>query len=198
MAALVRRTCKYSLLLRSLVVERQPLLTTLQAASAHTRNSGPLTLASTCTTAGPESPVTWTISEAVKVDSEAELVGLKAQAAGFTVVDPLTGVDEGAPSTLDVANALASNSAISSRRVAIIDTNEAARRLGQAQLQREQGAESLPGEQVQGIDVSVVNHRYWRRQEKLRRVIEQAQRRSSETRGRTARAAEESGLNRLA
>lgn len=88
---------------------------------------------------------------------------------------------------LDVTNALASNVAISSRQSALTDANEAARRLRQAQLEREQGAERLPSEQAHGTDASVVNPPYWRRQEELRRVVEQAQRRSSET-GRLLRA----------
>ncbi len=83
---------------------------------------------------------------------------------------------------LDVANALASNSPISSRPAAIIDANEAARRLEQAELERKRGAEALPGEQARGTDATVVNQqRYRRRQEELRRVVEQAQRRASET-----------------
>lgn len=81
----------------------------------------------------------------------------------------------------DVTNASAGISAISSRRAAIIDANEAARRLGQAQLKRKQGMAPLPGEQVQASGASAVNHRYWRRQEQLRGLVEQAQRRSSET-----------------
>ncbi len=82
----------------------------------------------------------------------------------------------------DVANALARKSSISSRRAVTIDANEAARRLRQAQLKRKQGMEPLPGEQAQGTHAGVVNHRYWQRQEKLRLLVEQAQRRSSETR----------------
>jgi hypothetical protein len=82
---------------------------------------------------------------------------------------------------LDVANALASNSAISSRRAATIDAHEAARRLGQAELERKQGAERLPGEQAHGTDASVANHRYRQRQEELRRAVVQAQRRSDAT-----------------
>ena len=39
----------------------------------------------------------------------------------------------------------------------------------------------LPGEHAQGTGAGAVNHRYWRRQEKLRIVVEQAQRRSNET-----------------
>ncbi len=82
---------------------------------------------------------------------------------------------------LDVANALASNSAISSRRAATIDANEAMRRLGQAELERKEGSERLPGEQVHGADASGANHRYRQRQEELRRAVEQAQRRSDAT-----------------
>jgi len=82
---------------------------------------------------------------------------------------------------LDVANALASNTAMSSRHAATIDANEAARRLRQAQLEREQGAERLPGEQAHGTGASEANRRYWQRQADLRRVVEQAQRRLDET-----------------
>ena len=88
---------------------------------------------------------------------------------------------------LDVANALASNTAMSSRHAATVDANEAARRLRQAQLEREHGAERLPGEQAHSTDASVVNQRYWLRQEELRRVVVQAQRRLDET-GRSLRA----------
>jgi ribosomal protein L19E len=83
-----------------------------------------------------------------------------------------------AVSALDVANALARNTAISSRPAAIIDSKEAARRLGKAQLARSQGAQPLPGERAGSAGASVVNHRYWQRQEKLRRAVEQAQHRS--------------------
>ena len=88
---------------------------------------------------------------------------------------------------LDVANALASASAMSSRGAAIINSNEAARRLRQAEREREQGAERLPGEQAHGADANVMNRRYWQRQDELRRAVEQAQRRSDET-GRVLRA----------
>ena len=79
---------------------------------------------------------------------------------------------------LDVVNALASNSAMSSRGAAIINSNEAARRLRQAERERGQGAERLPGEQAHGADVNEMNWRYWQRQDELRRAVEQAQRRS--------------------
>ena len=63
----------------------------------------------------------------------------------------------------------------------MVDASEAARRLGQARLEREQGAQALPGEQARGTIDGAVNHRYWQRQEKLRRVVERALRRSNET-----------------
>ena len=80
---------------------------------------------------------------------------------------------------LDVTTALASNSPMSSRGAALIDANEAARRLRQAQLERELGAERLPGEEAHGADASVANQRYRQRQDELRRKVELAQRRLS-------------------
>ena len=88
---------------------------------------------------------------------------------------------------LDVANALAGNTAISSRRAAIVDANEAARRLEQAQLERNQGAQRLPGEEIHATDAGLANPRYSQRQDGLQRAVEQAQRRSIET-GRLLRA----------
>lgn len=70
---------------------------------------------------------------------------------------------------------------MSSRRAALIDAKEAARRLRQEQSNRERGWEPIAGEMVQGADASAVNHRYWRRQEALRRAVENAQRRARET-----------------
>jgi len=81
----------------------------------------------------------------------------------------------------EVAKVPLRNSKISARRAALIEANEAARRLAQARLARERGAEPLRGERARGSDASVVNHRYWRRQEKLRHEVEQALRRSNET-----------------
>ena len=71
---------------------------------------------------------------------------------------------------------------ISPRRVTVlVDANEAARRLAWAQQQRRQGVQPLPGEQTQASGASTLNYRYWRRQEKLRILVEQAQRRLNET-----------------
>lgn len=83
--------------------------------------------------------------------------------------------------SLDVTRAPARMSVISSRRAALIDAKEAARRLRQEQLNRERGWEPIAGEKVQGADASAVNYRYWRRQETLRRAVENAQRRARET-----------------
>jgi hypothetical protein len=81
---------------------------------------------------------------------------------------------------LDVVSALAGSTAMTSRAAAVIDANEAARRLTQAEREREQGAERLPDEQVRGADVIVMSQRYWRRQDELRRAVEQAWRRWAE------------------
>jgi hypothetical protein len=82
---------------------------------------------------------------------------------------------------LDVANALARNAAISSRFAATVDADEAARRLGQALLDRQLGAERLPGERVHGADASAANQRYRVRQQDLQREVEQALRRAGVT-----------------
>jgi len=67
---------------------------------------------------------------------------------------------------------------ISSPRAAVlVNANEAARRLRQAQLKRDQGIEPMPREHTAGVP----NNRYWQRQEKLRIEVEQAQRRSNAT-----------------
>lgn len=82
----------------------------------------------------------------------------------------------------DVTMVPARISGISSRRAAaLVDAKEAARRLHQAQLRRTQGMEPLPGEKVQRGGASLLNHRYWQRQEKLRHAVENAQRRSGQT-----------------
>lgn len=97
-------------------------------------------------------------------------------------LDALPSSRTGNVPTSDVASALARNTAMSSRRAAMINAREAQRRLTQALLQRAQGAEPLPGEQAHGSTPGAVNHRYWRRQERLMHAVEQAQRRLNETR----------------
>lgn len=85
--------------------------------------------------------------------------------------------DEGRATFTDLPPA---RPALAPRRGANVEVNEAARRLKQAQLQRRLGAEPGPGELTQGAGARTVNYRYWRRQEKLRQVVEQAQHRSNE------------------
>jgi hypothetical protein len=93
-----------------------------------------------------------------------------------------TGASGQTVSALDVTTALEGNSAISSPSAAMVDAREAARRLGQARLEREQGVQALPRERARGKGIHAVNHRYWQRQEKMRRMVEQALHRSNETR----------------
>ena len=69
----------------------------------------------------------------------------------------------------------------SPRAAAIVDAKEAARRLRQAQMTRSEGIEPLPGEKAQHAKDGVISERYLRRQEKLRLLVEQAQRRANET-----------------
>ena len=85
--------------------------------------------------------------------------------------------DEGRATFSDRAPARA---AIAPRRGARVEMKEADRRLKQAQLQRKLGAEPLAGEFTRDAGTRTVNYRYWRRQEKLRQVVEQAQHRSNE------------------
>jgi hypothetical protein len=82
--------------------------------------------------------------------------------------------------TLDVAAALAGAAAMSSRHAAMIDANEAARRLRQAERERQRGLERMPGEHLPGAGTGDADARYQRRQEELRRVVELARRRSDE------------------
>jgi hypothetical protein len=82
---------------------------------------------------------------------------------------------------VDVKNALAGNSAISSRRAAIVDADEAARRLSQALEERRLGAERLPGERAHGADAAAANLRYRARQEDLDREVGLAMQRVSLT-----------------
>ena len=70
---------------------------------------------------------------------------------------------------------------IKQRRVGPVEVNEAARRLKQAQLARKLGAQPAPGEYSNAPGGRTTNYRYWKRQEKLRLAVEQAQRRSRET-----------------
>ena len=134
--------------------------------------------------------VVWKICAAVFLCAaagvSAQTVYQQADAAGHITFADRADATPSAPTAAvpesDVAKAPARNSTISSRRAAIVEANEAARRLAQARLTRERGVEPLPGEQARGTNARAVNQRYWRRQEKLRHEVEQALRRSNETR----------------
>ncbi len=73
------------------------------------------------------------------------------------------------------------NATISLDRGALVNRTEAARRLTKAKSVREQGRAPLAGEQAKGVLPAEGNYRYWRRQEKLRHDVEQAQRRYNDT-----------------
>ena len=93
--------------------------------------------------------------------------------------------DEGRTSFSDQPSSLvseppAAKTSLPRKRGGKVDTDEAARRLKQARLEREQGAEPRPGELKPGT-AHEVNYRYWQRQEKLRLNVESALRRSNAT-----------------
>jgi len=90
-------------------------------------------------------------------------------------------VDEAGRTTFSDQPPPVRKSFIAPRRGGKVDVSEAARRLQQAQLARMQGLEPRPGEFVRASGTRTLNYRYWQRQEKLRRDVEQAQRRSQDT-----------------
>jgi hypothetical protein len=113
------------------------------------------------------------------IASSACAAAVLCAAAGVSAQTLYKQVDDEGRSTF--SDRLAAKPAIAPRPGAKIEANEAARRLKQAQLEREHGVAPRSGELTQGTGQRTVNYRYWRRQEKLRIVVEQAQRRSRET-----------------
>jgi len=81
----------------------------------------------------------------------------------------------------DVAQALFSNSAMTSTYAATVDFNEARRRLTQARQSRQEGIEPRPGERNDSASTSAMDKRYHRRQQRLEREVVAAERRSHET-----------------
>src|SRR5688572_11014145 len=71
--------------------------------------------------------------------------------------------------------------ALPSRNSAMVNANEARRRLAQAELKRRLGKAPLPGETTRGPEGVAVNDRYWQRQVKLRIEADEAQRRVNAT-----------------
>src|SRR5258706_5209982 len=86
-----------------------------------------------------------------------------------------------AVSAREVSSALARTAHISTQSGARVDAQEAALRLVRVQLARDESARPLPAEYVHNGETRVPNYAYWRRQEKLRLMVEEAQRRSNET-----------------
>lgn len=79
----------------------------------------------------------------------------------------------------DVARALRSHSAMTSMYAATVDLNEATRRLRQARQSLQEEMEPRPGEWADSA--YQLNARYQRRQQKLKREVVAAERRSHET-----------------
>jgi hypothetical protein len=106
-----------------------------------------------------------------------------ANALAQTTVEPDAAALATPPAAPDAAApAPAKRRLISRQRSAQIDANEAELRLGRATLERKQGARLLAGEAA-GNSASRPDTRYRQRQERLRRMLEQAQNRRDETRG---------------
>jgi hypothetical protein len=81
----------------------------------------------------------------------------------------------------DVADALARNAGMSSTYAATVDFNEAKRRLQQARESRREGLEPEPGELAGSSSSGAMHKRYQSRQQRLRREVVAAERRSLET-----------------
>jgi hypothetical protein len=73
---------------------------------------------------------------------------------------------------------------VNKQRGAAINAKEAERRLVAAQQKRQEGIDPLPGEL--SIETGQPNYRYWKRQEKLRQNVEDAQRRVIATRSKVS------------
>jgi hypothetical protein len=112
-----------------------------------------------------------------------------AQLAVYKSIDPeghITYTDRQEPGSLLVGDAESEapaaeprRRALPSRGSALVNANEAKRRLAQAERKRKLGKEPLAGESTQGPDGIMVSYRYWQRQEKLRIEVERAQRRAN-------------------
>jgi hypothetical protein len=70
---------------------------------------------------------------------------------------------------------------VPARLAAQVNASEAKRRLEQAERKRMLGEDPLAGERIPAVHGVAVNSRYWRRQEKLRIEVDQAQRRVDAT-----------------
>lgn len=114
----------------------------------------------------------------------AQSVYTKVSSAGHVTFSDRADVDplpEAATAPEDTEKSQARRPYISPRLAANVNASEAERRLAQAERKRRQGVEPQPGERTQGSGKGVLNYRYWRRQEKLRLLVEQAQHRLNAT-----------------
>lgn len=114
----------------------------------------------------------------------AQTIHRQVDAAGHITYSDIAGEPAPAsrrPGAAEVRHALDNETAISSRSAAAIDAEEAERRLARSKLQRAEGESPLAGEREPGGS-RALNHRYWQRQEKLLRRVDEAQRRVDETR----------------
>lgn len=114
----------------------------------------------------------------------AQAIHRQVDAAGHITYSDIAGEPVPAsrrPGAAEVQHALDNETAISSRSAAAIDAEEAERRLARSRLQRAEGESPLAGEREPGSS-GALNHRYWQRQEKLLRRVDEAQRRVDETR----------------
>jgi Domain of unknown function (DUF4124) len=104
------------------------------------------------------------------IDSEGRITYTDRQEPESQLVD---GAESAAPAAEPRRRALPS------RGSALVNANEAKRRLAQAERKRKLGKTPLAGESTQGPDGTTVSYRYWQRQEKLRVEVEKAQRRAN-------------------
>lgn len=114
-------------------------------------------------------------------------LALLCAAGTVSAQEILKQVDEEARTTFSDQPPPVRKSTIAPRRGGKVDVSEATRRLEQAQLARMQGLEPRPGEFIRVSGTQTLNYRYWKRQEKLRMAVEQAQRRSQDTQRHTVR-----------
>jgi hypothetical protein len=81
----------------------------------------------------------------------------------------------------DVEQALFRHTPMRSMHAAIVDFNEATRRLTQARQSRRDGIEAQPGERADVGGTSAMDKRYQRRQQRLERAVVVAELRSHQT-----------------
>jgi len=103
---------------------------------------------------------------------------IAVSACAMALLCAATGASAQSESAVEPDRPAAPARTTSSRRsYPLVNVSEAQRRLAQAELKRKQGKAPLPGEREQ--DSGALTYAYWRRQEKLRIEVEQAQSRAN-------------------